>query len=379
VDPGTDERPESLRRLRGVGSDLGGRASRRSRASLRDRAERLRQRAFVIGQAAIAAAIAYAIAGTVLGHPAPFFAPVAAIVALGVTYGQRLRRVVEVTVGVAVGVGVGDLFVSLAGTGPWQVAVVVATAMAIAVLLDAGTLIVIQAAVQATIVTTLLPDPAAGLGRWLDAVVGGLVALAVATVAPVAPLRRPRILAGLVIGELAVLLREAARSAVDGDAERASRTLSRARRTEPALRSLREAAAEGLEVVRTSPLRRRHRDDVQAVADLAEPLDRAVRNARVLARRVAVAVSAGEPVPRSYIRLVGRLADVVERMATELDQRRLPHALRADLEQLAADAARVEVSGNISAVVVLAQIRSMIVDLLPLTGAEDAGGVDPHA
>jgi hypothetical protein len=39
--------------------------------------------------------------------------------------------------------------------------------------------------------------------------------------------------------------------------------------------------------VRSSPFRRRHRAQVEGVAEIAEPIDRAVRNARVLARRIA--------------------------------------------------------------------------------------------
>ncbi|MGH8970656.1 MAG: FUSC family protein, partial [Actinomycetes bacterium] len=168
--------PEAVARLRSLGGDLGARAARRGRMSTRDRVDRLRRRSFLIVQVALAAAIAWLVARELLDHPRPFFAPVAVIVSLGLSYGQRLRRVAEVTAGVAVGVGVADLFVHVFGTGTWQIAVVVACSMAVAVLIDGGGLIVTQAGVQAVIATTLLPSPGAGLGRWLDAVVGGAVA-----------------------------------------------------------------------------------------------------------------------------------------------------------------------------------------------------------
>ena len=54
------------------------------------------------------------------------------------SYGQRLRRVGEVTLGVAVGVAVADVFVRVVGSGTWQIAVIVALSMAVAVLLPAG-------------------------------------------------------------------------------------------------------------------------------------------------------------------------------------------------------------------------------------------------
>lgn len=371
VKPRATEATRALDRLRDLSGDLGPRAARRGRAQLRTRLDRLRQRSFLIVQVSVAAAIAWWLARVVLDHSVPFFAPVAAIVALGVSYNARLRRVAEVTSGVAVGVAVGDLFVSIAGTGVWQITLVVMTAMTVAVLLDAGALIVTQAGVQSVIVTTLLPAPGAGLSRWLDAVVGGLVALLAAVVAPATPLRRPRQQAARVLHELALLLHEAARSAVDGDVERAARTLERARETESGLDDLRQAASEGLDVTRSSPLRRGHRGSVQAVADLAEPLDRAIRNARVLIRRVTAAASRGEPVPPAYADLVDRLGTIVDRMAADLDRRDLPVSVRDELFELAADSSRVESSSELSPMVVLAQVRSMIVDALQITGLAD--------
>jgi uncharacterized membrane protein YgaE (UPF0421/DUF939 family) len=56
--------------------------------------------------------------------------------------------------------------------------------MSLAVLLNAGPMLITQAGVQAAIVTTLVPATAAGLDRWLDAVVGGAVALVAAAVVP---------------------------------------------------------------------------------------------------------------------------------------------------------------------------------------------------
>ena len=291
------------------GLPLGSRSrqyARRGRGNLRDRVLRLRQRAFLIAQVAVAAAVAYWIAHDLLGHQQPFFAPVAAIISLGMSYGQRLRRVGEVTVGVAIGVLVADLFVRVAGVGLWQIAFVVAGSMTVAVLLDGGPLLVTQAAVQSVFVALVVPTAAQGFDRWVDALVGGLVALAAAAIAPQSPLRQPRQAAAAVLEELAAFLHEAAESLRTGDRPRAERTLERARATDSVLEDLRQAAAEGIEVVRQSPFRRRHRDQVFGVAALAEPLDRAVRNARVLVRRVAAATRYEETVPPAYVDLARR-------------------------------------------------------------------------
>ncbi|HKO92577.1 MAG TPA: FUSC family protein, partial [Polyangiaceae bacterium] len=131
-----------------------------------NRADRWQSKGWQISQCAIAAGVAWLIAHDVVGHTTPFFAPIAAVLCLGTSYGQRLRRVAEVTVGVAVGVFLADLIVAGIGSGWWQLTIIVALAMSIAVLLDGGQLFMMQAAVQSIVVATLLPDPGAALTRW---------------------------------------------------------------------------------------------------------------------------------------------------------------------------------------------------------------------
>ena len=348
--------------------DLGPRVWARGRLSMRQRLQRLRVRGWQIGQCAVAAGVAWLAASQLLGHSQPFLAPVAAIVCLGVTYGQRLRRVAEVTVGVALGVGIADLFIHWVGTGVWQIVVIVAVAMSAAVLLDAGNLLVSQAAVQSVIVAILLPNPDAGLSRWLDAVVGGAVALVAATVVPRAPLRRPREQAARIVRDLARLLRVATDSVEEGDVAHAVATLEDARATETALDDLRAAAREGLDVVRSSPWRRRHRPAVRRMASLVVPLDRAIRNTRVLVRRMVAVTRAGESVPESYLALVDRVADAADVIAEEFAAGRMPTAAGDMLADIAEQTAIQTLQGGLSAAVVLAQVRSIVVDLLQLTG-----------
>lgn len=151
---------------------------------------RLRERAFFIFQCGVAAALSWYTAFTLLGHRQPFFAPVTAIICLGLSFGSRLRRVLELMVGVAIGVLVGDLFVGMIGAGTWQIAVVVVLAMSLAAIVGSGQLLTTQAGVQASFVATLVAAPGQSFSRWLDAVIGGLVALLIALVAPRGPVLR---------------------------------------------------------------------------------------------------------------------------------------------------------------------------------------------
>jgi uncharacterized membrane protein YgaE (UPF0421/DUF939 family) len=358
----------TLEQLRELRDDVAPQAARRSRASVRRRVDRWRNRAFFIAQCALAAGVAWGLARYVVGHKMPFFAPVAAMLCLGFSFGQRLRRVAEVMVGVAVGVGVGDLFVKVFGTGVPQLVFVVALAMSVAVLLGAGNLMVTQAGVQAAMVTTLLPDPGAGFSRWLDAALGGAVALAAATIAPAAAIRRPRQQASAVLNELASLLVATADGLRNHDESDLTDALRRARASESLLDDLRSGAAEGVAVVRMSPFRRRHRGRVQQIADLVVPLDRAIRNIRVLVRRAAVSVWRGELIPPEYPQMLERLADGTRLIAESLFEPAADVAAHRVLGELGRRTADLQTPAGLSAVVVLGQIRSTIVDLLELTG-----------
>ncbi len=320
----------------------------------------------MIGQCAIAAAVAWLVGRDVFGHTQPFFAPIAAVVCLGTSYGQRLRRVAEVSIGVSIGIGIADLFNHVLGRGAWQILLVVATAMVAAVLLDAGVLLINQAAVQGIVVTTLPLN--SGQSRIVDALIGGGVALVAATIVPGAPLRRPREEAAKVTAELARLLRSAEESARDADVEQASDALDRARETEASLNELRAAAAEGMEIVRSSPFRRRAKPHVRSIAEVVGPLDRALRNTRVLIRRVVVSARLDETMPPDYVQLLDDLAAATEQIAVELAANRSPEAVQSRLIEIARATGGASEPLTLSAAVVLGQMRSLVVDLPELSG-----------
>lgn len=346
------------------------RAWDRSRLSARTRFERLRARGFLLVQCAVAAGVAWWVATTVVGHASPFFAPIVAVVCLGMSYGQRLRRVLEVAVGVAVGVFVADVFVHLAGSGPWQITAVVLVSMSLATLLDGGPVVVTQSAVQGIVIAALVASPGQAFTRWTDALIGGGIALVAATVVPQAPLRRPRVAAAEAVRKMGELLRRAAASAHDGDVELAAEVLASARGTESLLRELRAAADEGLSVLTSSPFKRHHAVGVRKMVDLVEPLDRAMRSTRVLVRRVTVAVGRGESLPPGYETLLLELAGATDVMGRALSENASPEIGRSALLVVAAGTGEVPRTPSLATETVLAQIRSTVVDLLQVTGLD---------
>jgi uncharacterized membrane protein YgaE (UPF0421/DUF939 family) len=363
----------------------------RGHARLRERAGRGRRRVsaayWTIGQCAIGAMIAWLIASRYVHHGTPVFAPIAAVVCLGLSHSARVRRMVELAAGVSIGVGLADLLIRLIGSGWWQIGLIVLLAMATAQFLGGGTLITNQAAVQA-IFLVALPQPAGGgLARWEDALIGSVTALVVAAALPPDPVRAVRPSAQQLITELADVVEAAARAVRTGDSALADVTLDRARATQVNVERLADALQGGEEIARISPLRRGRRDELARYRRTLIGVDRATRNMRVAFRRIAAVLERGQGLP-------GELSDVLVEMGAVLrtlhDQVgtamvEVPHAAasRADppdpasvpyaLRDLAArlDPARLG-ARTMSTTVVVAQIRSAVVDLLEVTGMDTA-------
>jgi len=357
----------------------------RPRTRLGQGVDRLRASWWAVGQSALGGALAWELAVRLLGHPAPFFASVAAIVSLGASVVNRLRRVVEISIGVAIGVGLGDLVVHQIGRGGWQLGLVVLVSMALALLLDGGSLIVNQAALQAVFVAAL-PVPAGGyVGRWLDAVAGGATALAVAFLLPADPRGAMRAAVGDVVHAVTHALRTSADAARRGDPDAAATALDEVRATQPALERWDQAVRAAEEISRLSPLRRHADREITAHRTSVALIDRAVRNLRVALRRMVAAVEDERAAaPGDDVGLPGPLLDRVDELAGAFHT--VPGLLldpdgeggRAALAALERLAHRLDPdelgSHSMSSTVVVAQLRSAIVDLLQLAGrsAEEA-------
>ena len=351
------------------------RAWARSRLSVRNRWDRLESKSWHVVQCAVAAGVAWFIAADVLDHQEPLFAPIVAVICLGMTYGQRLRRVAEVTIGVALGVAIADLFVSVAGSGAWQVTVVVLVSMSIALLLDAGQLLIMQSAVQSIAVTVLGATPGQAFTRWLDAVVGGCVALVAAAVVPRAPLRQPRVQAAKVARTISALLRDAAYSARHSDVDRAAKVLADARATDELIRELQDAADEGLSVIASTPWKRADAGSVRTIASLVDPLDRALRSTRVLVRRVSISTEQGADIPDDYVAVIRDLADSVDVIGRAWAENKMADFGRVRLIALG-ERTRLLDRTEYYTTVLLGQLRSLVVDLLELTGLDHEEAVN---
>jgi uncharacterized membrane protein YgaE (UPF0421/DUF939 family) len=339
--------------------------------SARTRAERLRDAARAILQATLAATIAWLVATELVGHAQPFFAPVSAMITLGLTQGQRGRRAVEIVLGVTLGIAIADLLVIWLGAGWWQLGIVVALSMSIALLLGSGNMFAQQAAVSAALVATLQPpDGGISFARAVDALLGGGIALAIsALVLPAHPGRMVREAAAPVLEELAGVLDDIAAALQERSRDAVQASIVRGRAIDSLARNLDEVLDVGRETARLAPPRRRLLGTVEVYADAATQIDLATRNVLVLARGARRAIDLDENVPPEVADALRDLAAAVRALGAALDHPGRADAVREPAVRAAVTATLVlERTGNMSVSVIIGQIRSTAVDLLRGSG-----------
>ncbi|MBB2902445.1 uncharacterized membrane protein YgaE (UPF0421/DUF939 family) [Kineococcus radiotolerans] len=327
-----------------------------------------------IAQCGLGAGIAWMLAQALWNQPYPVFACVAVVVCLGVQNNQRLRRVGELGVGVTIGVLLGSLFVHFVGRGPLQITLIVTSAMLVARFLDSGILLVNQAALQACFIVAYPPQQGSGgAARWLDAMTGVVVALAIAALLPPDPRRELRGRAKAYAGQLADLLEDSADALRAGDAAKAQEVLTRARGSQTELDGWAQSLNAGQEVHRLSPLRRSGRSELAQQKKLLAGMDRATRNVRVALRRVETALRYDEAMPDSLAEALESLAASVRAVGEPPYPGETVPPSVGGLQELAVTLGpRTLGAESLSATVVVAQLRSTVVDLLQAQGVSAA-------
>jgi uncharacterized membrane protein YgaE (UPF0421/DUF939 family) len=338
---------------------------------------RLRTSVWPVLQAAVAASLAYFLAEVLIGHGQPFFAPIAAVVCLSVTLGQRNRRTVELVFGVAVGLTVASLLVLVIGNGTLQIAVVVLFAMATAVFFGGGTMLVNQAAVSAVLVVVLQPpDSVFSPDRFIDALVGGVVALVINYLFPVNPERLVERAAAPVFDELAGVLEEISAVLEEGDEGRAEQVLERTREIDGRVRTLNEALQAGHETARLSPTRRRSLRQLEFYGSVGIRIELAVINTRVLARGVYNAIRRGDNRAPQLPEAVLDLSRSVRALAVFIEDGEGPEEARRWALEAARSATEIlEDRHQLGISVLVGQVRSAAVDLLRSTGMDQASAL----
>lgn len=347
--------------------------AQRSKESAGTRLRRVRLTALPIVQSALGAALAWWLATIPpIDHTQPFFAPISALIVLGGGLGQRLPRVLELVGGVAVGVLVGDLLVAWIGGGVVQLALVVALAMVAAVLVGSGALIITQAGASAVLVVALAPADPGGLDldRFVDALIGCGVGLVISILLlPLNPVSAARRQIDPLLTTVAEVMESAAQALAGHDRTAATEALARARDTQTDVDAMHSALEGANEVARIAPVRWQKRGHLAAYLDVATPLDHMTRNTRVLVRHVISLLQRDEPVPRVLPQSLRALAGAVRLLRIDLERGDEPREARVSAVESARMATEaLDHTGGFAGQIVIAQIRSLAVDVLLATG-----------
>jgi uncharacterized membrane protein YgaE (UPF0421/DUF939 family) len=345
---------------------------------------RLRHGWLLVVESTAAATVAWLVDTRFIGHPQPFFAPAAALIVLAQVRGQRTRRAIEVILGVAGGVLVADVVAQALGSHTtWTIFTVILLTLTFAVALGASTVGLVQAAVSALYLVVVAPPTQTAVPlRFVDALVGGAVALVVSQLAtgrdPVAPLVRET---GQVFDELARVLEQVA-TALDRQDETAAReALDRARRADAAVERLRTAVLAAGETLWLQVWRRQRLGGINAVDAATRQVDYAVRNVRVLARAgLTLTRLPATPPPAlgTALRLfASAVRSVNDALAAELvasdeaARRYTEQAEAAALDALAVAGRLLPAGPPLPLAMIVGQLRSTAIDLMRGVGADD--------
>jgi hypothetical protein len=226
------------------------------------------------------------------------------------------------------------------------------------------------------VLVAALPSGQAIPSRFVDALVGGFVGLAVLAVVPRNPLTMLRRATAPLFTELASVLDAVADALASHDPVGAGRALDRARGASDLATRFRQTLDQAEDTVRLAPTYWRSRGDVQRYVEAAPHIDYAVRNIRVLARAARTAVEGDDEIPAALPAAVRDLGSGVRALTSELERGRGAADGIADVLRAAGRATlALDESPSLAATVVIGQIRSTSVDLLRALGVDRTDAV----
>ena len=346
--------------------------------SVQARVKRVRKRLLPIMQIGLASGFAYFLAHDLAGHPRPFFAPISVVIIIGMTGGDRVSKSVDMALGCILGVLVGDLIFYRLGDGGWQIAVIVAGSLLIASFFSSSVLVNNQAAIGAILIATIMPPGAevTGIDRTIDAIIGCVVAMATIALIPQAPMQSARAEVSKVLGIMSSVLDDVADGMRDHSPDVIDEALELIRGTQTGIDDLAAAIKAGQETSLVSPFLWGTRRYINSLARVIPPVDNAVRTTRVLARRARVLADDNDSATPAQIELLDSLSqvclelsevyDVNSRVAQATVIPQCVNELRAAGQKAGMDL--IPENGVLSAYAILAQTRSLIVDLLMVCG-----------
>jgi uncharacterized membrane protein YgaE (UPF0421/DUF939 family) len=213
-------------------------------------------------------------------------------------------------------------------------------------------------------VVTIQP-PGSGLSgaRFLDSLLGGVIALAVTALLPMNPAAAARRAAEPLLAELAGVLDEVALALEHGDADLADRALTRARSIDPD--ALADTVASGKEMLRLSPFARGARARFGRYELAANQVDATLTSVKALSRASVRGLEAEANIPRAVPAAVRELAETVRTLDRYFEHpEEEPPVSEYALRAAARATLVLEETANLPVSVIVGQVRAAAVDLL---------------
>ena len=340
--------------------------------SLKESIQRVIESIAPILQITIAALAGYSIGHFALGHEIPLLAVTVAITSLGFTRDARPRRVLETAAGMTLGIVLSETLLNFVGQGLWQMAVILIVSFSLARFVNSSAAFALTAGIQSMLVF-LLPAPSGGVYmRSIDGLIGGAVALAVTALIP----RNPRGMAikdGDKLFDMFLASLNSLRTALlNVDIKVADEALSRVRRSQPLVDNWRMSLDTAISISRISPFMRKHREDLSDQVRLLRGMDLAMRNLRVVVRRIDFLLRDGQK--RPYLAdLIEQIADATSVLAEGLETAEKREAAQEKFVEIIhqLDPKKFGIADQLTEASVLLLLRPMLVDLLCASGMSE--------
>ncbi len=341
-----------------------------ARARLRQGTRRARIAFVPMLQASVGAALAWAIAHNGLGQAAPLFAPIATWVCLGFTKNRVPRKVAELGIGATVGVAVGEVMAIAFGAGWWQIGLVGLIGGLLGRLLDHGELFTMQSAVNGLVIVGMsaYAMPGGTGARWVDALIGALVAFVIAVLVPWTAAERPRRFGRAALEEIARTQEMLAKALRARDIEALHDVFTQLRALHEVVDDWDAVLKTASDIVNLNPVLRAERPQIDELQRMLW-LTRRTENTLTMLVRQSVGFTEQLGYVPGSVPLLESAASATHSLAAAVGGWHPPVHARTLLTQIAADSSPREVeSDDWRPAALRSLVRALVVDLLQLTG-----------
>jgi uncharacterized membrane protein YgaE (UPF0421/DUF939 family) len=340
--------------------------------SLKDSAQRVIESLPPVLQIILAAVSAYAFSHFVVGHEVPLLSVTVSITALGFTRDARPRRVVETSIGMILGIALSETLLLTFGQGIWQMALTLLISLVLARFITSSSAFALTVGIQSMLVH-LLQAPAGGVYmRSIDGIIGGLIALLFTALSP----RNPRGMAikdadklfDAFLGSILALKR----ALLESNVKVADEALKEVRRTQPLIDNWRMSLDSAISISRISPFMRKFRDDLTGQVRVLRGMDLAMRNLRVVVRRIDFLIRDGQK--RPYLAdLLDQIASGVSDLAEGVDEPAQRFKAQEKFVEIIhqLDPKKFGIADQLQEASVLLLLRPLMVDLLCASGMSE--------